>query len=295
MRRLAFVAVAFVLLAVSRPMGQTAMTPLFRMDCGAGGANFPRCGWSTADTSHSALFTRTFVPGVAPGGADAVQITLTPTNSATSVTCDPRMGWTGAPGATTPAQGQSRFVRYKIRYSRVANVSQSADCGGGAWEGKTVIITNSPDTSRSIEIVAPRGSISTLAGVVSKNISGPPDQTEPIAVYYAANTWHSIQWEVRTSTTASSGNGQYKFWRDNNNYSAPSAASAGTTSISTQYMGHPMFLQAMSPLGGGQTLSIQVCCFEYDDQFDPNWHLGGSAPPPIIQPPAAPTSLRIVQ
>lgn len=275
-----------VFLALVRPSAQSGMTPFFRMDCGTGGSAFPGCGAANVNTSNvNILYTRSFLAGGGPSGQDAVRLQLLGRPGPSGCSSQ-MMGWDFA--APTPPQGAKRYIRYRIRYSRITNIQA---CPGQLWGAKLVIINAAPDTERMIDIVTPHTSAMALQAAISKNINGVPDQTEPY-VTMTAGTWVNIQEEIAISTTPTSGNGGYKYWADNNNYASPNGISRFTTSMTASAMGGVSFLQAVDVLASGESLTMDVCCLEYDDQFDPVWHQGGGT---FVPPPTAPTNIRVIR
>jgi hypothetical protein len=113
----------------------------------------------------------------------------------------------------------------------------------------------------------------------------------------AKDAWHSIQIKIRSSSTTSSANGRLYLYVDgaNASESTPTIQSSGDSQINTDGWHAAMgFGYYFLTLGPGGRASYQVTGFEYDDQFDPNWHTGGSGPAPTPTAPGAPSNVRII-
>ena len=83
---------------------------------------------------------------------------------------------------------------------------------------------------------------------------------------------------------------------NNTNENTPTIQSSGDVQINTDgWNGALGFGYYFLTLGPGGRAVYQVTGFEYDDQFDTNWHTGGgNPPPPPPTAPAAPTNVRII-
>jgi hypothetical protein len=274
------------------------MTPIFRMNCGATGANYPLCGFSAnvGENTRGTYWQRTWVNGAGPSDEGVVQIS----HIATSAVAEYYAGWRWD-NAPQVAQGSTRYIRYRIKLiSPVA--LPAAQPGKEGWGGKFVIFgdgadwANPPERTRFISNLrhVPGGTTQYLLRS-EMNIDGPPSRWDYPNL--TPDVWHSVQMKIRSSTTTSSANGRLFMYLDGNNSSesTPTVQSSGDVQINTDgWNGALGFGYYFLTLGPGGRAVYQVTGFEYDDQFDPNWHTGGGTTPPPPTAPTAPTNVRII-
>ena len=274
---------AWSLLPVAR--AQTpGTTPLWRMNITQGAS--PAFGWGCFDPSRreGIQWRTTFVAAGGPGGRDAAQVAFIPLGSGGFGANVWDCGNTG-----TFQQGRAYYIRYYIYYSDVTDLHRSQD--NDFWGVKTTLIGASPDSYRAIETSAPHTGALNLQIRFGKNIDGPPHETSANPDPLLRVGWNAVQLGVVTSTTATSGNGGYRVWLNNDNLAAPSSSSAFATSQQASAMGGLGLLIAMEPINS--PLTIKIGAYEYDDEFDAGWSArmgtGGSTTPP----PSAPLNPRI--
>jgi len=293
-------AFAALLLACATP-ASAQMTPIFRMNCGADGANYPLCGWSTTvgENARGTYWNRRYVSGAGPNGEGVVQFD----HVATSNVVEYYAGWASG-GFPQVAQGATRYIRYKIRFLSPTNLPAAQPDKAG-WGGKFVILGDgadwSPDPEHTRFISNIRDNLGDRSNWLIRsemNIAGAPSRMDYAPV--SKDAWHSIQLRIRSSSTRSTADGRLYMYVDgaNASESTPTVQSSGGSQINTDgwhaTLGFGYYFLTLGPNGRA---SYQVSAFEYDDQFDPNWHTGGSQPPPPPPPPAPPvppTNVRII-
>jgi len=277
-------------------------TPLFRMDCGSNGSNWPQCGFDVYDTNATQYYRRSRVPAGSPSGSDATQFDWTPT---TATNLDFGYGWglTNAGRLAPVPQGGVRYIRYRLRINAPVNWRTASDT---RWASKIVILGNTCENgthmpTRVIQMLRSHGdSIWDRTYLdFSQNIdTGGPGAAGPYGVL-PVGQWINIQLKIQSSSTTSNADGRLSVYYNNNNEGAPTMRSSSGIvlktsgwSPSTCSGSHMIFGGSAREVMAGANLSFQVADFEYDDAFDPNWDLGsagGSA-----SSPAAPSGLRIV-
>jgi hypothetical protein len=276
-------------------LAQQQRTPLFRMDCGTGGSAYPLCGFSALANDDSSLgvhFRRSRIPGGSPSGSDAVQFDLLPV----AAHLQHYLGWRLDRPPAVP-QGASRYLRFRIRLRSPINYTAHS----GGWGAKFVILgdTCESDFAPTRVIVNLRDAGGNYGAAIlstEQNIAGPPSRVDSPGL--APDVWHSVQVKVRSSSSASANDAMLFFYLDGGNASEsrPTGQSSGPFRLRTDgwsgacSMGFGYF--AGTTLRAGSNVSFQVADFEYDDEFDSSWHLGGGGTG--VTPPTAPSNVRIV-
>jgi hypothetical protein len=276
-------------------------TPLFRMDCGTNGSNWPQCGFDYVETRREGVYwRRTLVPAGSPSGSDAAQYDWIPTSD---TQLDFGYGW--AYNLTQPVpQGATRYIRYRIKILSPLNAATASD---SRWASKLVILGNTCESGTLMptrvisELGTPGGYVWNVAQWrLAQNIDwgGPSGMTvNPIRL----DTWHDVQIKVQSSTTTSSSDGMLYIYIDGANSSegTPTAQSASGFTLKTLGWStttcpgsHLVFGGSAREIANGSRLSFQVADFEYDSRFDSRWSISGSSGG--ASTPAAPTGLRIV-
>jgi hypothetical protein len=265
------------------------MTPLARLACTS--QNYPSCGgWGPAGESQNGTtwFRRTLLPGAGPGGLDAVEFMQQPHGGGQYY-----LGWfspgSGIPGAS---QGAVRYFRVKIFTPNPSTATNQF------WGSKFIILGDaSGDTSSRVicELRDNGMTTNTLSIRCMQNIYGGERGTQLLSL--PLGQWVSIQAEIRSSTSTSSGNGQIKVWVNSNDYSHPTGVSPQFQQNVTRWENINVGFHAGSNATTSQHLLYRIAVFEFDDQFDPNWASGGggSTPPPSPSAPAPPTNVHIVR
>jgi hypothetical protein len=241
---------------------------------------------SIRDTYLNSAWSLTSLPGAGPNGTDAVDINLRGVGSPT----ENYVGWYRPLGAEVP-QGATRYIRMKIKL--VGPISYQSVGSSGSWSTKMVILGDGGESQHRVMWNLRSGpSTSQPIFVIEKNIDGGSTRisTNPLPV----NQWIAAQLRIRSSSTTSSGNGQFALYmgNDNANESTPTMQS-GNFSINTadwdQLLGLGYYCDYMRSAGHVQ---YQFAAFEVGDRFDPLWHIGSSSGDPAS--PTAPTNVRIV-
>jgi hypothetical protein len=265
------------LLAVPAP-SNAQMTPLAVMNCTA--SNFADCGgWQPRPVN--AYWTRRFVQGGGPQGQDAVEIS----QLTSSVHAQYYLGWSG-PSLPNPAQGAVRYLR--MRFKTVGTVSLNGV--SDVWSDKFIIVADGDNpTGRVICHLRDNGiSSDNLAISCSRNIDGYPNATQGY-VPLPRDQWSNLQFEFKSSSTTSSANGSIKIWRNQNSYSAPSTQSGQFQLNAIGWGAISIGSYANATLASGGRVVFQLADVEWDDQFDPNYNVGGGT----SSAPAPPQNLRI--
>ena len=277
-------------------------TPLFRMNCGSNGSNWPQCGFDVYDTSATQYYRRSRVPAGSPSGSDATQFDFIPT---TATNLDFGYGWgltSGAYLAPVP-QGGTRYIRYRLKINSPVNWRTASD---SRWASKIVILGNTCENSahqptRVIQMLrGPGDSVWTQAILnFSQNIdTGGLSDAGPFGPL-PIGQWINIQLKIQSSSTTSTADGRLYSYYNNNNEGAPTMRSSSGIVLRTSGWSPATCSGSHMILGGsarevmaGANLSFQLADFEYDDAFDPNWDLGSAGG--SVSSPAAPSGLRIV-
>ena len=271
-------------------------TPIFRMDCGVNGSEYPLCGFDVYDTAAAQYYRRTRVPAGSPSGNDAVQFDWIPS---TNTNVDFGYGWglTRASALPPVPQGAARYIRYRVRILAPLNARTLSD---SRWASKVVLFGNNCENAphQPTRVIGFHdtggGSDYTRMFVRAGQNIGPSTANLPLV----AGSWMNIQIKAQSASTTSATDGYVALYLNNNNEGAPTDRAAGIPlrtsgwSPSTCAASWTAFGSSAREITAGSTLSFQLADFEYDDAFDPNWSLntgGGSA-----VSPAAPTGLRIM-
>lgn len=245
---------------ISRPI-----TPIFRMDCSA---SYPHCGWPSIRESQVHNFRKALRAGAGPGDQDVVEFAFTPN----TVHQQHYVGWEHDNAEPPPSQGVARYVRYWIRILSPLNLSGN----GGLWGNKLWFVgdTGPNDaTSRVIGIIQPRWTDADLHIHASRNVDGYDTRSGTGAIDIAVGMWHAHQFEITSSRTLSSGDGRIRFWSNNDRQEAPTTQTGGTFQLDTTDWGDVEFGYFVGEtLNRAGSVIMQLCCFEYDDEFDPNWY-----------------------
>jgi hypothetical protein len=265
----------------------SAQSTMFRADFSPGAA--PLHGFSTIRNAYlNTAWTLTSLPGAGPNGTDAVDINLRGVGSPT----ENYVGWYRPLGTEIP-QGATRYIRMKIRL--VGPISYQSVGSSGSWSTKMVILGDGGVSQHRVMWNLRSGpSTSQPIFVIEKNIDGGATRisTNPLPV----NQWISAQLRIRSSSTTSSGNGQFALYlgADNASESTPTYQS-GNFSISTadwdQILGLGYYCDYMRSSGHVQ---YQFAAFEIGDRFDPAWNTGSSGGSGSAAPPIPPSNVRIM-
>ena len=249
---------------------------IFRMDYSS--AAYPNGGWSWGANPESAHFTRQLLAGGGPNGSNAILVHHIPN--------DPMgqfyWGWSGYVESSNPPAGAVRYYRWRMFFPTNTNfsgrelgavVNKLLIIGDGCGERCRVIVTYGPRT-----------------GMTDVNLSVQIDGgVDPISVAnLPKGQWLNIQIEVR----AGSGNGGYKLWVNNNNYSSPSAQ-IGNIQLEAREWGLVKFgAYCNANLASNGVHDWRHANFEVASAFDANWNSGGGGGGPT--PPSTVTGVRVV-
>jgi hypothetical protein len=262
------------LVAAATP-ASAQMTPFIRMNC----STYPSCGWQNT-VPENAYHSRRLLSNFGPNGEPSVEFTQLP-----SQPYQYYLGWNANLNHSTPG-GTVRYARFRLRFPQA-----------GVWSAKFFILGDGDNNlARVICELRDNGiSSSTIAIKCTRNIDGVPNTT---ALHnLSLNAWHNIQVEMQSATTTSSGNGRLKIWVDSGDYNAPSSQSSLQQLNSTNWQNVNLGYYAGTNGSSSSQVAFQIAAFEFDDQFDPSWHQGGSGGGGGgggATPPTAPTNVRVV-
>lgn len=244
-------------------------TPFFRSDCSLENCGFPQF-WGQYE---GVLYDTTYVPGGCPDGTDAVRIEYHSGPFDPGIVQHP-IGFGMQGIGTEPVQGMELYVRWR---ARVINQFPGGTDNLG-WGGKFIIISDpGPENARLIANVRDNGmTAESTAYDWSRNIDGPEHGTGlhevPVGEWVAGQLW------ARTSSTADAEDGQLKMWLDEDNASedTPTGVSPETVAIDVSYWAGNNtrfggFVALDTPIWSPAPI-IEMCAFELDDEFDPNWN-----------------------
>jgi hypothetical protein len=241
------------------------MTPITELGCTS--ANFPNCNWGFwGDNPHYDL-TR-----VGNGG----RFTLTP-GSASGQT-QFYMGW-GVNGLPVPQDGQARYIRLRLRV--VGPVDGTGV--GDVWTDKFIVLGDGSDSGSRV-IVELRPTPTGLETRIQKNIEGDDQRTPLLSI--PSDQLVSLQYEARSGSS-----GRVAIWMNNNVYASPSRTSPNFSLPARAWNNLRVGFYSNASLASSGRVIFEVTDVQYDDQFDPNWHGGGSTGP---TPPGSPSNVRIV-
>lgn len=213
-------------------------------------ASAPTYNW--ADNRTATGITQTARAGVAPGGLDAVEFTVS------GATGQPAAGWF-ANTSDIPSAGESRYVRFRMRCTAASHT--------GTTDWKNTILETGTSGARviSIALVEPDGDLSGI--FAQRNVDGAPSRTSP-ELSLAFNTWGAFQYEIFWHPT----NAFLKYWLNNGTYASPSAQSTGTFTLNSPEFGYQLDFPIVAlNLQASGSWTIQVADYHYSASFDAAW------------------------
>jgi len=257
------------------------ITPITQLNCTSG--TWPACGWGPMNVTPYS--SRTLLPTGGPQGQPAFQLDQLPATSHAQY----YLGWTTNAGSHP--QGSTRYIR--LRFKVLSPVSLYGN--DVSWGNKFIIVGDGDNpTGRVMCILRDNGMVETTMAIqCQRNIDGDPNRTGLITL--SPDVWHSLQLEMKSSTTTSSGDGRLRLWIDgaNSNISAPTSQSGSFQLNAINWQNLNIGYYAGTTIRAGSHVSMQIADFQYDDAFDAGFHTGSSGGGPPT-PPATPTNLRIL-
>jgi hypothetical protein len=244
----------------------------FRMDYSAGA--YPNAGWSAIPTSAS--WTRSHVPGAGPNGQNVIELRHLSNLSAQDYGGQFNWGWRQTIEPSDPPQGAKRYYRWRMWFSPDSNFRGVSSATGSSANisNKLLIVGQGCDTRRCRFILTYRTDRDNLRlqyfrlqldGGVDAASTGP----------YEKGQWLDIQVELSSSSTSTAGDGAYRLWINNNNYSSPTTQRTGIV-LHPANWGFVMFGGFNND--GLETTGIhnwRSTDFEAAYTFNSNWHGGG--------------------
>ncbi len=263
---------------------------IFRMDDSPSAV---RAGWP-AEVGPSVTYTKSHVVGGGPYGENAYRFIQHHTgNSVRDYGGEFYWGWNGNIEPADPAQGSSRFYRFRIWFSADTNFNGLywQDGSNTRLGNKLLMVGDGCGRNRCRAILGYRGGGSDgsrLVEYIRLQLDGGEDPTEvgPLQT----GVWYNVQIEIDSSSTVSLADGAFRIWLDNNNQLAPSAQRTGIilNPVNWRYV----FLGAYNNngLASDGVHHFQISSFEVSSQFDPSWHRPAGNSPVV---PRQPRNLRI--
>lgn len=140
-------------------------------------------------------------------------------------------GWYGLLEGSQPAQGSTRYYRYRIRWTSNSNF-RGRNTEGLVTETNKLMIIGDGCSDRCRIIFSYRGHDNgRQVEHFRVQIDGGVDFIEVNNL--KRDTWYNMQVELKSSTDMSTADGGYKLWINNDNYSSPNATRANITLRST--------------------------------------------------------------
>lgn len=277
--RLMTIASAVVLIVTSTFAASASAQTFFSMDYSS--ANSPNGGWGAVALAPN--YARSRIAGAGPTGQDVYELRQLYAPTTMGYGGQFYWGWAGGIEASDPPQGAKRYYRWRMRFSPDTNF-RGLDWGDGSPSGlsnKLLIVGDgcgrscrfileyyaSPDTGqvRNFRIQ--------LDGGVHMVDTGP----------FPIGQWLNIQIEVDSSSSASTADGGFKIWVNNDPYSTPTAQRTGITlnPVNWKYVVFGGYMNYGVRSDGVHT--IRQTDFQASTSFDPSWNSGDR--PPTPEPP----------
>ena len=239
----------------------------------------PSAGWPGGAVPTSATHERVHLPASGPQGGPAWEFRQRYAPAEPGYGGEFYWGWNGTI-ESDPPQGARRFYRWRMRFDPANNWR------GTFWQdGSPINITNKilmvgdgcgRNNCRVIVSYrgVPDGSGAEVRIAIDGGVTPTPD------VFLPKGQWLDIQLEADSSTTTSSGDGAFKLWVNNNDYTRPTSQITGIQ-LNPVRWGY-VFLGAYNNngLASGGVQNFRVAGFQAATTFDASWTGGVSPPPP---------------
>jgi hypothetical protein len=258
------------------------------------GSTFPAYGFSTVVPGAGSEWTRSNVAGGGAHGGDALLIRQIPGSNG-------EFGMGMDVDATPPAQGATRYIRWRHKWSADTNFRGSAPEGATPYmNGKLIMMPHFGGPPGIRASVLWESKHSPFDGTVKFYIGNANGgyQTGYVA---RVGQWVYGQLRVRSSSHCGVSDGSMTVWINNNDSanptplrsseSSPWQPSYGGLNICTEGWSNIRFGAYMNK--GLQATGIHNMfydAFEVGDEFDPTWNRGGGS----ASVPTAPRNLRVV-
>ncbi len=275
MNRRVLCVVALVALP-TRTWAQT--TPIFESDIRAAAAPDYGFDGSVDDCGAGTNCTLSRLAGASPSGNDAIRLVATATGDAAQFDVYWFNDDNSMPAVT---QGQTRYVRWRYRFnSPIYWPSNQGGVNARSAGGKAFIIGNSCNEEEG-RVIASLGTNAPNRNDPFVELDRNIDGLNIVAPNLTADTWHSIQIAMVSSSTSVATDGALRLYVDTNTVGSPTDSASGfalpsaTWGSSALDCGLIWGFSAFNELALTGTFSVDFADFEYDDEFDPNWHGGG--------------------
>lgn len=251
----------------------------------------PAGGWEyISNRDVNVKFRQTFVLGGGPTGDNAYELTQLFNPGGSYYGGQFYWGWGGFVEPQDPPRGAARYYRFRMRFSSNSNLQSGSENPLGLLSpvsNKILMVGDGCTQDPCRVILNYLANQTTWNGVEFFRIQTDGGENPGTTGQFLVGTWLNIQVELRSSTTASSGNGSYKIWINNNNYNSPNAQVLNLQ-LNPSYW-RMVHLGAYE--NGGLYVtgvhSFRLASFEVAGSFDLGWNRD-------LTVPSAPVNLRIV-
>jgi hypothetical protein len=286
------VALALLITGATVVASPASAQVIFRMDysssTGATGS------WQPVEAVPN--YTRTRIAGGGPSGQDAFELTQRSVPSLEAYGGQFDWGWDGPVESSDPAQGSRRYYRWRMRFSPTTNFRGLSWGGGGASgvQNKLLIIGQGCGERCRFILTYQAERDSGVVRNFRLQLDGGVDLVDTGS--YAVGQWLNIQIELQSGSTASTANGGYKIWINNNNYAAPTAQRTGITLRPANWRSVAFGGYMNDGLDSTGVHTYRQTDFQVASAFDSVWGSGGSGGGggTPTTPLSAPSNVRII-
>ena len=240
-----------------------ADVPFFQMDYSSG--EDPDAGWTLGAFAPGgqATFSRTRVATGGPSGQACYELTQEANGG------EYYWGWRGDVEAQAPTAGDTRFYRWRIKWSADTNFEGLDGVGDPRMITNKILILGDSCGSSCRVILNYNGRLNQQA-FFRIQIDGGDHYVDTGDVN--VGVWLDVQAQVTTATTGSSANATYKIWVNNNVFASPDAVNSGFQLNPTLH--HYVIFGGYNndELAPGGVHSFRVTDFEVSETFDSAWH-----------------------
>jgi len=287
-RSLTFTTILTVGVLVATPSAVT----FFRSTFAA--AQFPEYGFDDSVAGCCTQWTRTAAAGQGYNGGDALLLTQLPGAG--------DYGWGLSKVLAVPAQGATRFVRWRMMWSADTNFRARQQESGEAIpysSGKLLMWPSSGGSGIRSTVLWESQHDPSVTGRVKLYLGDASGgyQTDYVI---ERGQWAHIQLRVQSSSACGSSNGSMTIWVNNNSESSPTRvrgsssdpwvnSSTGWNICTADWDSIRLGAYQNKGLQSGGVNKIYYSAFEVADTFDPAWSGGSQS-----STPSAPRNLRVV-
>jgi len=249
--------------------GVAAGGDLFTMDMSSGAQSLAGFTGTSGDAELGVVVNRTYVAGAGPSGQAVYRFNFlhdaAQQNAGAGWGGEHYLGW-GADVGVAPAQGVTRYTRFRMRMGATNNYNALDSATGAAGETihKIVIIGDGNPGRTIVQVNGQPDDTFALRGQL-----GGGSETEVLGLL--RNTWYNVQVETVTGSTAISADGSLKLWINNNTYASPSRSATGLVISAAGYDNVAFGYYNNRGIASDGVYSIDLTNFEYATAFDAGW------------------------